>query len=290
MAVRVLHVDSTMLEQDDALAIVRLLWWLSAQNYFTSQVLKADEVELAADRPGYVETLIRRGWLRRRRDGKGLALTGLLATCAGASRKARAATSRVKRQRLLRSQEGKAEDSGLNEDVTVAGCVTDGSNGSPSHSPSVVSLPEPEPESKPEQEQVKPVTELRQQDLIGSESDESNEIFCDFQKFKVPSWMPLKVWDEYVRMRVKMRRPLTDYAKELALKKLDDMRTHGGDVTAVLEQSILNGWMGIFEEREARSARVPAQGRADYSKVNYDGENINAQKIPWLDGADDNPV
>lgn len=51
----------------------------------------------------------------------------------------------------------------------------------------------------------------------------------------------------YVQMRVKIKKPMTDRAIELAMKELEKLS--GGDAdtaVAILEQSILNSWQGLF--------------------------------------------
>ena len=56
---------------------------------------------------------------------------------------------------------------------------------------------------------------------------------------------------EYVAMRKKLKKPMTDRAVELAIKKLDNLS--GGDndkAIKILEQSIMNSWQGLFELKE----------------------------------------
>ncbi|MBR2408936.1 MAG: phage replication initiation protein [Lachnospiraceae bacterium] len=55
----------------------------------------------------------------------------------------------------------------------------------------------------------------------------------------------------YVQMRVKIKKPMTDKAVELAMKELEKLS--GGDAdtaVAILEQSILNSWQGLFALRD----------------------------------------
>lgn len=56
---------------------------------------------------------------------------------------------------------------------------------------------------------------------------------------------------DFEEMRKKMRRPLTEKAKEMILKKLAKLA--GGDEEkeiAILQQSIMNGWQGVFPLHE----------------------------------------
>jgi hypothetical protein len=67
----------------------------------------------------------------------------------------------------------------------------------------------------------------------------------------LPSWVPENVFNEYLKMRKSINKPLsTDYAIELAINKLDELRNQGQDVTEVMNQSILNSWQGLFPVRD----------------------------------------
>lgn len=52
-------------------------------------------------------------------------------------------------------------------------------------------------------------------------------------------------WDEYLKMRVSIKKKATFKAQELALMKLH--KHNVSTATAMLEQSIFNSWQGIFE-------------------------------------------
>lgn len=62
----------------------------------------------------------------------------------------------------------------------------------------------------------------------------------------LPDWLPQDVWDAYLKMRVRIRKPATEEAKVLAIQKLDVLRLGGHDVRAILQQSVLNSWQGLF--------------------------------------------
>jgi len=47
-------------------------------------------------------------------------------------------------------------------------------------------------------------------------------------------------------MRNKIKKPLTGYAVKLALNKLEKFKVAGEDPNAVLEQSVMNSWQGLF--------------------------------------------
>lgn len=63
----------------------------------------------------------------------------------------------------------------------------------------------------------------------------------------LPEWLDKEAWAEYLKMRTKIKKPMTDYAKKLALNKLVKLYNQGNDPTEVLNQSIFNSWQGLFE-------------------------------------------
>jgi hypothetical protein len=69
----------------------------------------------------------------------------------------------------------------------------------------------------------------------------NHELFSE-----LPEWVPVEAFTEYVAMRKKIRKPLTDYAVQLAVKTLWKLKQEGNDPTAVLEQSIFHSWQGLF--------------------------------------------
>jgi hypothetical protein len=75
----------------------------------------------------------------------------------------------------------------------------------------------------------------------------------------LPDWLPEEEWGHYALMRKKIRKPLTDYAIELAIRKLDELRHQGHDPAAVLNQSVLNNWTGLFPLRSENQRRPAPQ-------------------------------
>ncbi len=69
---------------------------------------------------------------------------------------------------------------------------------------------------------------------------------------ELPEWMPKEVWAEFVEQRRKMKAPMTDIAQKRAVKKLEAMRAEGQDIEAVIDQSIVCGWKGLFPVKGAK--------------------------------------
>ena len=69
------------------------------------------------------------------------------------------------------------------------------------------------------------------------------------QGIELPLWLPLDTWEGYIEMRRRIKKPMTEYAKKLALNRLAELAAQGFTPSAVLEQSIFNCWQGLFEVR-----------------------------------------
>lgn len=55
-----------------------------------------------------------------------------------------------------------------------------------------------------------------------------------------------KAWKDFKAMRIKIRKPMTERAEELLIKKLDGLNNNEEEQIAILNQSIMNSWLGIF--------------------------------------------
>lgn len=72
--------------------------------------------------------------------------------------------------------------------------------------------------------------------------------------YEIPEWVPSEEWLAFVEMRKAIRRPLaTAYALKCAVQKLDRLRASGQDPGAVLRQSVLASWQGLFEVSEGKN-------------------------------------
>lgn len=78
---------------------------------------------------------------------------------------------------------------------------------------------------------------------------------------------------DFEEMRKKIRKPLTPRAKEIMLKKLKELAKDEKTQIAILEQSIMNSWQGVFplKDEQQRNAEHP------YRRVDHNG-NIFLQE------------
>lgn len=63
---------------------------------------------------------------------------------------------------------------------------------------------------------------------------------------QLPEWLDPRTWGEFVDHRRKLKAPLSDRAAELNLSELAKLRAKGFDPAKVINQSIGNGWKGLF--------------------------------------------
>jgi hypothetical protein len=59
-------------------------------------------------------------------------------------------------------------------------------------------------------------------------------------------WVPQAEWAAFEDMRRRIRKPMTDRARELAVSKLAELRDEGHDPAEVLNQSVMNSYQGLF--------------------------------------------
>ena len=103
---------------------------------------------------------------------------------------------------------------------------------------------------------------------------------------ELPDWLPTDLWKDYLQARKALKAPMTERAKQLAIKKLDELMKQGYPPKDVLSQSIYNGWKGLFplktekeswHDKRARAAKELIYGKPKDERV-IDGE---AEIVDW---------
>lgn len=65
----------------------------------------------------------------------------------------------------------------------------------------------------------------------------------------LPDWLPVDAWAGFKQMRMKTKKPLTDRAASMAIRKLAQLRDQGENPEAVLDQSTLHCWQDLYPIR-----------------------------------------
>lgn len=83
----------------------------------------------------------------------------------------------------------------------------------------------------------------------------------------LPDWLSESAWGKWVRHRAKVKKSaLDDDSAELCIKRLAKLRAEGSDPAEVIDNSVLNGWTGLFPvkvEQYSPNAGSPRQGKFD---------------------------
>jgi len=79
-------------------------------------------------------------------------------------------------------------------------------------------------------------------------------------QLEMPDWLPKESWEGFVEMRQKIRKPMTQRAASMILKKLEAFKGDGQDVAAVLDQSVVKSWQDVFP------VRAPVEQKAEKSR------------------------
>lgn len=69
----------------------------------------------------------------------------------------------------------------------------------------------------------------------------------------LPKAVDETLWTEFVKHRKALKKPMTDEAAKRLVMKLDRMTGEGFDAALALENTIVNGWLGVFEPRDGES-------------------------------------
>lgn len=77
-----------------------------------------------------------------------------------------------------------------------------------------------------------------------------------------------KAIKEFIKFRREMKKPMTDHAIELLINKLNKLSSDTSEQIEILNQSMLNGWQGIFPLKE--SGKKPKETTIDESKNDLD--------------------
>lgn len=74
----------------------------------------------------------------------------------------------------------------------------------------------------------------------------------------LPQWIDPEAWEEFVNMRKKIKKPLTEGAAVRALKKLYALKEAGHDPNASLLQSADFYWQDLYEPKETEFSKKTA--------------------------------
>ena len=71
--------------------------------------------------------------------------------------------------------------------------------------------------------------------------------------FELPIYITKERWEEWVKFRRQLKKPLTDLSIQKQIKFLGECQAKGQNPNLIIEQSIQNGWTGLFELKKNTS-------------------------------------
>jgi hypothetical protein len=90
-------------------------------------------------------------------------------------------------------------------------------------------------------------------------------------------------WEEYVKHRAEIKKPMTVRAQNIAMVKLLNWKKEGQDVEKIMQDSIMNGWQGLFpvKQQGAKNGRYKTGAQLimqscleTFRGTKYDPENF----------------
>lgn len=141
---------------------------------------------------------------------------------------------KIREQNRVRQAKFKAKQKALPSNVTDNVTITEGNA--------------TEEEREEEREEDKSKTKNKKKEIkIFSDDPELNQAILAFVEF-----------------RKSIKKPMTDHAVELLINKLNDMTSYIPEQIAIINQSIVNGWQGVFPlKNEQAKTGFQKQTKAD---------------------------
>jgi hypothetical protein len=99
-------------------------------------------------------------------------------------------------------------------------------------------------------------TVLKRREGKGKEQEGKGK---DMREHPLPVWIDRAAWGGFVEMRESIKAPLkTERAANLIIAKLQRLKETGQDPNAILDQSTMNSWKGVFELKEFKNGEQGA--------------------------------
>ena len=85
--------------------------------------------------------------------------------------------------------------------------------------------------------------------------------------------------NDFMEMRKKIKKPMTDKAISLMLKKLDTLTNDETKKIEILEQSIANSWQGVFPLKKDKPSTPNAKSFNNFTGRNYDTDELKKRLL-----------
>lgn len=75
----------------------------------------------------------------------------------------------------------------------------------------------------------------------------------DKREIDLPAYISKETWEEWIKFRKQLKKPLTELSVQKQLKFLSECQAKNQNPNLIIEQSIQNGWLGLFELKKNMS-------------------------------------
>lgn len=97
-------------------------------------------------------------------------------------------------------------------------------------------------------------------------------------ELEIPDFLQKEDWINFVQHRMEIKKPMSDLAKQKAILKLQQLHNEGEKISDVINQSIVNGWQGLF----------PAAKQKGFSGANAASSNTGQKSFTQRSNVIDN--
>ncbi|EIX9093454.1 replication protein [Klebsiella pneumoniae] len=108
----------------------------------------------------------------------------------------------------------------------------------------------------PEQGHTKDTITKDKKDNINNPPKSPRAVSFDALAVQLPDWLSAEIWSSWVAYRRDLKKPIkSQQTVTQAINLLDRCRLNGYSPEEIINQSIANGWQGLFEPKGARPQR-----------------------------------
>ncbi|HFE8182502.1 TPA: replication protein [Klebsiella pneumoniae] len=140
------------------------------------------------------------------------------------------------------------------------------------------SLPESGNAYYPNQVNTKDKHTKDNKDNINNPPKSPRAVSFDASAVQLPDWLSAEIWSSWVAYRRALKKPIkSQQTVTQAINLLDRCRLNGYSPEEIINQSIANGWQGLFEPKGAKQpSRAPSRVSENFAGKDYGKTEIPA--------------
>ncbi|EPW5958013.1 replication protein [Klebsiella pneumoniae] len=140
------------------------------------------------------------------------------------------------------------------------------------------SLPESGKAYYPNQVNTKDKHTKDNKDNINNPPKSPRAVSFDASAVQLPDWLSAEIWSSWVAYRRDLKKPIkSQQTVTQAINLLDRCRLNGYSPEEIINQSIANGWQGLFEPKGAKQpSRAPSRVSENFAGKDYGQTEIPA--------------